>query len=380
MSEQQPQVKRGRWHRIKLDFTDAFSSGFRQPRRSAEQAQLSGASARRRHAYRYILNALAAILAPISLHQFYLGYHLPAAVGFILLGVVLANIWQIGRNREALFSPTLVLAMTLTVILVSIYHGQTYAQYWMYPLLALMPLILRFRSALWLGAACGVLLLPALYLSFDGVTAVVICLSMAVTWFISAWLIYAVTAQSRRLRNMADTDPLTGAYNRRYFQRQVQMAFDQWQRNKRPASILLMDVDFFKRINDKWGHAVGDLVLKGLVELMTNRVRKIDVVCRYGGEEFAILLPETHAEDALHVAQEIRAMVEQARLVESDSVTISIGLCEVIGVQDTDHWVNLTDAALYIAKKKGRNRVELSVTKTVPEAVPSLDRTVPQWR
>jgi diguanylate cyclase (GGDEF)-like protein len=380
MSEQQPQVKRGRWHRIKLDFTEAFSSGFRQPRGTVEQAQLSGAAERRRHAYRYILNALAAVITPISLLQFYQGHHLPAAVGFILLGIVFANIWRIGRNREALFSPTLVLAMTLIVILVSIYHGQTYTHYWMYPLLALMPLILRFRSALWLGAACGVLLLPALYLSFDGVTAVVICLSMAVTWFVSAWLIYAVTAQSRRLRNMAYTDPLTGAYNRRYFQLQVQVAFDQWQRNKRPASILLMDVDFFKRINDKWGHAVGDLVLQGLVELITSRVRKIDVVCRYGGEEFAILLPETSAAGALHVAQEIRSMVEQASLVESDSVTISIGLCEVIGVQDTDHWVNLTDAALYLAKKKGRNRVELSVTKTVPEAVPSLDRTVPQWR
>ena len=203
---------------------------------------------------------------------------------------------------------------------------------------------------------------------------------MAVTWFISAWLIYAVTAQSRRLRNMADTDPLTGAYNRRYFQLQVQAAFDQWQRNKRPASILLMDVDFFKRINDKWGHAVGDRVLRGLVELMTKRVRKVDTVCRYGGEEFAILLPETHAQGALHVAQEIRAMVEQARLAESDSVTISIGLCEVIGVQDIDHWVNLTDAALYLAKKKGRNRVELSTTKTVPEDVSTLDKTVPQWR
>jgi diguanylate cyclase (GGDEF)-like protein len=380
MSEQQPQVKRGKWHRIKLDFTEAFSSGFRQPRGTVEQAQLSGAAERRRRAYRYILNVLAVIIAPISLHQFYQGHHLPAAMGFILLGVVITNIWQIGRDREALFSPTLVLSMTLIVILVSIYHGQTYTHYWMYPLLALMPLILRFRSALWLGAACGVLLLPALYLSFDGLTAAVIYLSMAVTWFISAWLIYAVTAQSRRLRNMADTDPLTGAYNRRYFQLQMQMAFDQWQRNKRPASILLMDVDFFKRINDKWGHAAGDLVLKGLFELMTNRVRKIDVVCRYGGEEFAILLPETHAEGALKIAQEIRAMVEQARLVESDSVTISIGLCEVIGVQDTDHWVNLTDAALYTAKKNGRNRVEQSATKPVPESVPTLDRTVPQWR
>ena len=380
MSEQQPQVKIGRWHRIKLGFTEAFSSGVRQTQKNTEESESSEESARRRRAYRTILSVEAAVFAPISIHQYYLGHNLPAAVGLILVGVVFANIWQIGRNREALFSPTWVLAMAMAVLLVSIYTGQSYTHYWVYPLLSFMPLILRFRSALWLGAACGISLLPTLYLSFDGVTAVVMCLSMVITWFISAWLIHAVTEQSRRLRNMADTDPLTGAYNRRYFQLQVQTAFDQWQRYKRPASILIADVDFFKRINDKLGHSAGDFVLKGLVELMTERVRKVDTVCRYGGEEFAILLPETEAEGALQVAQEIRALVEQTKLVESGSVTISIGLCDIIDVQDTEQWVNLTDAALYLAKKNGRNCVEVATTKTVPEDVSSVEKSVPQWR
>ena len=368
------------WGRLKQHFADAFSGRVVPPSRGHDTADLSGASQRRRHAYRYILLALAAVLAPIDLHQFYLGHTLPAMVGFILLGVVFANIWQLGRNREALFSPTVILAMTLTVILVSIYHGQTYNLYWVYPLLSLLPLILQLRSAMWLGVICGGLLLPALFLSFDTNTAIIIGLSMALTWIISAWLIYAVTSQSRRLRTMADTDPLTGAYNRRFFQIQTHMAFEQWQRNKRPASILLMDVDFFKRINDKRGHAVGDKALQGLVDTITRRVRKVDTVCRYGGEEFAVLLPETNAEGAVHVAEEIRAIVEAAPLVESDSITISIGVCDVVDVQDMDHWINLADAALYLAKTKGRNRVELASTRDVDTEAPSLGRAVPEWR
>ena len=380
MTEQQAESTASRWSTLKQHFSNAFSGGAIQGGHSNEVANSSRAAERRRQAYRYILIALAAVLTPIDLHQFYLGHSLPAAVGFILLGVVFANIWQLGRDREALFSPTVILAMTLTVILVSIYHGQTYTLYWVFPLLSLLPLVLQLRSALWLGLVSGILLLPILFLSFDTNTAIIICLSMALTWAISAWLIYAVSAQSRRLRGMAETDPLTGAYNRRFFQLQAQMAFEQWQRNKRPASVLLVDVDHFKRVNDKRGHAAGDLALKNLVDLITTRVRKVDTVCRYGGEEFAVLLPETNAEGAVFVAEEIRAKVEGSRLIKSDTITISIGVCELKGVEDTDQWVNLADAALYRAKKSGRNRVELATAADTPAQVSSLEKELPEWR
>jgi len=380
MNEPQTTAAQPRWGRLKQHFREAFSGGVVHQRQSEDEWSLSRATERRRHAYRYILLALSVALTLNSLHQFYLEHFLSAAVGFILLGVVFANIWQLGRHREALFSPTVILAMTLTVILISVYRGQTYTLYWIYPLLSLLPLILQLRSAMWLGVVCGGLLLPILLFSFDTNTAAVIGLSMTLTWLISAWLIYAVTAQSRRLRTMADTDPLTSAYNRRFFQLQTEQAFSQWQRNKRPASVLLIDVDFFKRVNDKFGHAVGDIVLKGLVELITGRVRKVDTVCRYGGEEFAVLLPETDARGAVHVAEEIRALMEASHLVESDTVTISLGVCEVMDVKDTDHWVNLADGALYRAKKSGRNRVELATADDIPQEQPSLDKTVPQWR
>ena len=380
MADRQAALTANKWSTFKLHFSNAFSGGVIQGRHSGNVSHSGRAAERRRQAYRYILIALAAVLLPIDLHQLYLGHSLPAALGFILLGVVFVNIGQLGRDREALFSPTVILAMTLAVLLVSIYHGQTYTLYWIFPLLSLLPLVLQFRSAMWLGIISGFLLLPVLFISFDTNTAIIICLSMVLTWAISAWLIYAVSAQSRRLRSMAETDSLTGAYNRRFFQLQAKMAFEQWQRNKRPASVLLVDVDYFKRVNDKHGHAAGDLALKELVDLITARVRKVDTVCRYGGEEFAVLLPETEAEGAVVVAEEIRAKVEGRRLVESDTVTISIGVCELRGVENTDQWVNLADAALYRAKKSGRNRVELATAGDVLPQVPSLDRELPEWR
>ena len=166
MNEPQTTAAQPRWGRLKQHFSEAFSGGVVHQRQPDDEGSFNHAVERRRQAYRYILLALSVVLTLISLHQFYLEHFLSAAVGFILLGVVFTNIWQLGRHREALFSPTVILAMTLTVILISVYRGQIYTLYWIYPLLSLLPLILQLRSAMWLGAVCGGLLLPSLLFSF----------------------------------------------------------------------------------------------------------------------------------------------------------------------------------------------------------------------
>ena len=128
-------------------------------------------------------------------------------------------------------------------------------------------------------------------------------------------------------------------------------------RNSGPASLLLIDVDRFKRINDQFGHAKGDAVLKGIVSLVANRSRKLDLLFRIGGEEFMLLLPDTQEAAAALVAEQLRASVAESPLLDDRQLTVSIGVGELQLGESLDSWMKHADDALYAAKKAGRNRV-----------------------
>jgi diguanylate cyclase len=161
----------------------------------------------------------------------------------------------------------------------------------------------------------------------------------------------------RRLEAETVTDPLTGAFNRRHLDTCLVHAMERRNRLGEPASLLLFDVDRFKEINDTLGHATGDDVLKRLVRVVARRTRRVDVLFRIGGEEFAVLLAGAAGADALAVGEDIRACVEGARLLGARVVTISIGISELADGQSARAWIAEADEALYAAKRRGRNRV-----------------------
>ena len=372
-------LKRPAWHQLKRHFREAFSEQF-EYQRNGDELTGDGQVARKRgrDAYLYILSLLAFVLAPMLVHDLYLGQTLLSVVTAALLIILLTNIWLLGTDRQAFLSPALLLGLGIGLILLAVAVGQDYSIFWLYPLLAGLPVLLHLRQSLAIGLLCGALALPLVFYRFDTSTAVVLSFSMAITWLVSAWLVFAVTEQSRRLRDMAVTDPLTGAYNRRYLEEQARHAIDALQRDKIPTSMLLIDVDFFKRVNDKYGHAVGDIAIKKLVEVISGRIRAVDIVCRFGGEEFVVLLQGTAIGGALSIAEELRALVERARILPQDSMTISIGVCEVRPGDSLDQWFKFADNGLYMAKRKGRNRVE-TAPRVAVERMP-VSRTVPDWR
>lgn len=177
-----------------------------------------------------------------------------------------------------------------------------------------------------------------------------------------------------KLQELATVDPLTRLYNRRYFLDQSERQLNRLARGEKPVSILMLDLDHFKKVNDSRGHAAGDEVLKGAAAAIASLVRCVDVVARYGGEEFACLLPETAAEGALLVAnricEKIRASNFRVDESRSISISISVGVRSVSAVGFGDTIAKLladADAALYGAKKGGRDRVVLW-KETVPVA------------
>lgn len=164
------------------------------------------------------------------------------------------------------------------------------------------------------------------------------------------------------LRKLATTDSLTGIANRRRFLSKAPKEVTRSQRYGRDLSVLMLDVDHFKTINDRYGHAVGDQVLCRLVEVCNDELREHDVIGRLGGEEFAILLPETVLETARAVAERLRENIE-ATTVDGQSFhfTVSFGVAQVKGSEETaEEVIRRADEALYRAKQKGRNRVEVS--------------------
>ena len=166
----------------------------------------------------------------------------------------------------------------------------------------------------------------------------------------------AYTNRARVLRSGL-ADYLTGWHNRRYLQARLREELARAQRACQPLVCLMIDVDHFKRINDQFGHAKGDSVLKGIVSLVANRSRKLDLLFRIGGEEFMLLLPDTQEVEAAVVAEQLRASVAETPLVDGRQVTVSIGVSELQPGESLDSWIKHGDDALYAAKKAGRNRV-----------------------
>ncbi len=166
-----------------------------------------------------------------------------------------------------------------------------------------------------------------------------------------------------QLERLATTDALTGLHNRRYLQQSLDFELARAQRASHPFCLLLLDIDHFKRVNDTWGHQVGDKVLVHLAQLLSDRLRATDLRARWGGEEFVALLLDSDRDAALHTAEKLRKAVEDASvdvgLDEPVSITISIGVaCFPDHGADEKELFARADAALYRAKDSGRNRVE----------------------
>jgi diguanylate cyclase (GGDEF)-like protein len=189
---------------------------------------------------------------------------------------------------------------------------------------------------------------------------------------------FAVTASAAiqnailhaELQNLATTDPLTGLLNRRAILELGQREVDRYHRLGRPLAVLLFDIDHFKAINDTYGHAIGDQVLGGVVERCFANIRHVDILGRYGGDEFIILLTEADADLARSIAERVRRSI-QDKPIQTEAgpvrVSLSMGLTgPTPEIHDLSDFVKAADQALYRAKQSGRNRVEVTAQTIEP--------------
>ena len=168
--------------------------------------------------------------------------------------------------------------------------------------------------------------------------------------------------QLSELSSLVRTDPLTGIANYRYFLQALEQEIERTQRSGQATSLVMLDIDFFKRVNDRWGHEAGNRALVHLARLLQQTVRRLDIPCRYGGEEFAIILPDTDLAASIPVTERIRQAVADSSLDVSGhalQITVSLGIATYTAEQQitAEELVKRADHYLYQAKQTGRDRV-----------------------
>ena len=162
-----------------------------------------------------------------------------------------------------------------------------------------------------------------------------------------------------KLIQLATIDPLTSIPNRRKFDEVLEYEMNRDSRYKNELSLIFCDLDYFKKINDQYGHKIGDDALQAFTRVISGNIRKTDVIARWGGEEFALLLPETSIMVAVRTAEKLRREIEQFEFLHVGHITASFGVTRYIEGDTEASLINRADDALYKAKKNGRNRVEM---------------------
>ena len=226
--------------------------------------------------------------------------------------------------------------------------------------------------AAWLNVGVIVLGYGATVLGRQGAAGLTVTLCLGSTSVVSLLIVSSLRVRLSALvtasRQEARTDGLTGLLNRRAFDEISAHEMARCQRSGLSLALLLIDVDHFKRLNDSWGHLAGDAALRQVADVLRTQTRDSDVLARFGGEEFAILLPSCVVDDAVRRAEHIRSLVERATLASPAPLTVSIGAAtSPPSARTVVDLVAAADAALYSAKDAGRNTVTVLAGVSRPE-------------
>ena len=169
---------------------------------------------------------------------------------------------------------------------------------------------------------------------------------------------------------MAFTDSLTGLYDRRYFKVKLHEEFQRARRYNRPFSIVMADLDNFKDINDTYGHVEGDHTLKAVAALLKAQIRKVDIIARYGGDEFVMFFPEKEKQAARQLSERLKEQFSRETFVNGSAVSISFGIASYPeDGSNVEDLIDKADQAMYHAKQKGKNRIE-SFSDDIPNPMP----------
>lgn len=322
---------------------------------------LAGRSERSQEEVILVLLCLVSIASvlPFGLFRLWQQHWASAAVDLALVmafAVVIVHVLRTGRHRVA----GIFVALFYTGgMLATVYLGGVALVYWVYPTAIAAYFILQPRTALAINSAALLGLVAILSVQLATLNLFTILMTAALVNLFAYIFAYRTGIQTRALHTQAERDFLTGVLNRRALDRKLGDYADE-RRPHLASCLLLLDLDHFKSINDVYGHAAGDAVLVRLCQVLRQHTRASDRIFRYGGEEFAVIASGAEPEAAGRLAENLRAAVASAALLEQRPVTVSIGVALMDKSSSPAEWLAQADKMLYLAKQEGRNTVRVA--------------------
>lgn len=300
------------------------------------------------------------LLTPFSIHNFAEG-RIVLGVGSLAIVAILAfKAWSIGRGR---YYPGLTFFALVPIILALLaavfYEHGIVGALWSYPAVISFYFILSEKKAWIANLLLLALMLPIAWMVLDHALAARVAATLLVVSTFSIIFMRVITSQQEKLQMLAVTDPLTGVFNRTLLRTTLEQAVLQSRRTQTPMTLIALDLDHFKQINDDFGHDGGDTVLRGVGKLLSHRLRRVDRVFRLGGEEFLALLYGTDEQNGRRVAKELCDAVSTHSFLDEHRVTVSIGVATLQPDENWRAWTKRADENLYHAKSKGRNQVSI---------------------
>jgi diguanylate cyclase (GGDEF)-like protein len=299
----------------------------------------------------------SAIFLPLAVVDYFRGKVAISALLLCLVAMLVVDAIALHRKKSPPLPFPMLLIPGCAAVTFSMATQGIYGVLWSFPVVLLSFFVLPRRlanvvSVVLLTAGMGLTWQP-----YEVGTTIRYGLSLALSLVVINIMLSVLESLHARLLAQSLTDPLTGAGNRRQMDASLAEVVERNRRSFAPASALIIDIDYFKRINDRHGHEAGDEVLRSIVKLVNDRRRKLDQIFRQGGEEFLLLLPDTRAGEAMGVAENLRKAIMREPILRDQPVTVSIGVGELHPGESSTDWMKRVDEALYAAKKGGRNRV-----------------------
>lgn len=298
---------------------------------------------------------LPVLLLPVAIANFFQGYYALAVSAFAGATMVSANLFaaRLGRPRP-IHNIFIVFALTMITILSLTQRGVNGA-FWVAPTIVVFSIVFPQRSIRGYIFIYAAAVISTAFFSIDIENAWRLAISTAVTLALVNILLDVIYTLQGRVMDLAVRDELTGAFNRREMSERLRVAVDRKRRHGVCSTLLALDIDHFKTINDVHGHAGGDRVLTGFVQLIRETFRRADEVYRAGGEEFFVLLPDTAASGGRVLAEKILEKLRDSEFA-GIKVTTSIGIAELRSDEAVNEWIARADRALYQAKRSGRDQ------------------------
>lgn len=309
----------------------------------------------------YLFAAMAACgVFPFAILRYLEGEYVKAAIDLLIVCAAATNAFFAWRTRRiaesSFFAAVLYSGGTLAVL----YLNAPVYFFWLFPAISANFFLLRAGPAIAVNALLILASIPLALRINDYMAGGGMIVSATFAGCMAYVFARLTESQQALLERFASEDALTGLANRRVLDIEMHHCIEDFNRSGIPASVIILDIDNFKAVNDLWGHQHGDELLINTSRLLSSRVRKTDRIFRFGGEEFVIIARHTSLHEAGKVAEELRAQIASQEHHQDQVITASFGCAQLQTNETARHWFDRADQAMYAAKKQGKNRVEMA--------------------